>query len=65
MYKVFVRDWWRNNPAWPNGLEPSAGRKTTIKKNVKTEAEARAICKQYNATHAPGRLSRKAEYEEQ
>ena len=28
-----------------------------------TESDARAICKQYNDTHNPGRLSRKAEYE--
>lgn len=64
MYKVFTRTWWVNNPNWPNGLEPGAGRKTTIAKNVKTEEEARAICQRYNSTHNPGRLSRKAEYEE-
>lgn len=32
---------------------------------AKTQEEARAICKQYNDTHDPGFLSRKAEYEEQ
>jgi hypothetical protein len=63
-YKVFTRTWWRNNPNYPNGLEPCAGRKTTLVKRVETEEEARAICKRYNDSHNPGRLSRKAEYEE-
>ena len=62
-YRVFTRTWWIRNPAWPNGREPGAGRKTTIAKRVETEAEARAICQRYNATHKPGELSRKAEYE--
>ena len=64
MYKVFTRTWWKNNPEYPNGLEPCAGRKTTIAKRIQTEAEARAICQRYNSTHPAGRLSRKAEYEE-
>ena len=63
-YKVFTRTWWKNNPAWPGGLEPGLGRKTTIARRVETEEEARAICKRYNDTHTPGRLSRKAEYDE-
>ncbi len=65
MYRVFVRDWWRRNSAWPNGLEPCAGPKRTLQKNVKTMGEARTICKGYNSTHTPGKLSRKAEFEEQ
>lgn len=62
-YRVFTRTWWRNNDSgeWPNNLEPYAGRQTTIAKHC-TEAEAREICRQYNETHKPGRLSRKAEY---
>jgi hypothetical protein len=63
-FRVFTRKWWATNKAWPNGLEPEPGRKHTIAKRVATEEEARAICKRWNATHAPGRLSRKAEYEE-
>ncbi len=62
-YNVFVRTWWINNPEWPNGLEPGAGKRRYIRRHV-TEADARAICKQYNDTHEPGRLSKKAEYEE-
>ena len=65
MYRVFTRTWWRDNPAWPQGLEPCAGAKRTLRRNVKTQEEARAICQTWNATHKPGRLSRKAEYEEQ
>ena len=64
-FKCFTRTWWRRNPAWSGGREPDAsGRKTTIAKRVQTEEEARAICKQYNDSHEPGFLSRKAEYME-
>lgn len=66
MYRVFVRNWRKNNPSWPNGLEPNGvARKTTIAKNIPTEDEARSIAQRYNASHNPGRLSRKAEYTEQ
>jgi hypothetical protein len=61
-YRIFTRTWWKNNPNWPNGLEPCPGRKTTLD-FASTETEARAICQEYNAKHNPGRLSRKAEYE--
>jgi hypothetical protein len=64
-YSVFTRTWWIDNPAYPNGLEPSAGLKTYLRRDLKTEEEARAIAKEYNATHEPGRLSRKAEITEQ
>ena len=62
-FRVFVRSWWRDNPEWPNGLEPHAGRKTTICWFM-TEESARAAAQAYNATHNPGRYSRKAEIEE-
>ena len=62
-YRVFTRTWWKNNPSWPNGLEPCPGRKHILAARV-TEEEARGMCETYNATHEPGRLSRKAEYEE-
>lgn len=61
-YKTFTRTWWRNNPAWPDGLEPGAGRKHYHSRHM-TEAGARAECKEWNSTHNPGRLSRKMEYE--
>ena len=65
MYKVFVRNWWQNNPKWPNGLEPDpTAPKKTLATRIETEATARMICKAYNSTHKPGRLSRKAEYME-
>jgi hypothetical protein len=63
-YRVFVRNWWRVNPKWPGGLEPDPGaRKTTLARRL-TEEEAQAMCQKYAATHKPGRLSRKAEYEQ-
>lgn len=62
-YRTFTRTWWRENPAWPNGLEPCAGRKH-YDADFETEDQARAACRAYNATHEPGRLSLKMEYEE-
>lgn len=62
IYTVFVRNWWKRNPAWPNGLEPDpTARKTTIRRGL-TYAEARQLCAEWNSTHRPGRLSRKAEF---
>ena len=61
-YKVFTRTWWRSNPAWPGGREPSPGRKHTHARNL-TYDEARAYCQRWNATHKPGPLSRKCEFE--
>ena len=61
-YYVFTRTWWRENPGWPDGLEPCAGPRYTIARYC-TEAEARRIAKKYNNTHKPGRLSRMAEYD--
>ena len=63
-YRAFTRTWWRHNPVWPDGLEPGAGRKTTLGHRL-TEAKARQVCRQYNDSHRPGRLSRKAEYEQE
>lgn len=61
-YQVFVRNWWKRNPSWPNGLEPNpCARKTTIRRGL-TYAEAQQFCEEYNRTHKPGRFSRKAEF---
>ena len=62
-YNVFVRNWWKKNSAWPDGLEPDAGARKTYLAHGLSEDDARAMAKEYNATHKPGRLSRKAEYE--
>lgn len=61
-YNVFHRTWWRRNPSWPDGREPGAGRKTYLRRGVTLE-EARQLCAEYNRTHNPGFLSRKAEFE--
>ena len=64
MYNVYTRSWWKENPSWPNGLEPnSGGRRHYLAKGIGTEEEARSIAQEYNRTHTPGRLSRKAEFE--
>ena len=62
-YNVFIRDWWIDNPSWPNGLEPCAGDKESIGE-ADTEQEAQEMCQEYNDSHDPGRFSRKAEYED-
>lgn len=64
-YRCFTRTWWTENPLWPNGLEPCAGKKSYHRhpKNCTME-EARAYCRKFNETHDPGRLSYKAEFEE-
>lgn len=65
LYRVFTRTWWRRNPAWPNGREPGAGRRSYRGHPQRvTWEEARTYCQQWNATHALGPLSRKAEFEE-
>lgn len=63
MYTVFTRTWWRENPSWPNGLEPCPGEKEILEEGVETEAKAREVCREWNDTHEEGRLSLKAEYE--
>ncbi len=62
-YNVFHRTWWIENPAWPGGRDPGAGEKTYLAEDV-SYAEARAIAREYNETHEPGFLSRKAEFED-
>jgi hypothetical protein len=60
-YNVFTRTWWAINPAWPNGLEPCPGKRRYLARGV-SYGRARQLCDQYNSTHKPGRLSRKAEF---
>lgn len=61
-YRTFVRTWWRHNQSWPNRLEPYPGKQRTTGRGL-TEDEAQRMCRAYNSTHDPGRLSRKMEYE--
>ena len=62
MYTVFIRNWWKKNPSWPNGLEPDPSARKTKLATFNTEKECIEYCKQYNATHDAGELSRKAEF---
>jgi len=62
MFQVFVRNWWKLNPAWPGGLEPDGCARRYTLCYEDNEENARAVCKEYNRTQKPGRLSRKAEY---
>lgn len=64
-FRVFVRNWWKENPAWPGGLEPDpCAERETLAEGL-TESEAREMCAEYRRENDPGRLSRKAEYEEE
>lgn len=71
-YTVFHREWWKENPAWPNGLEPHIGESRKIGE-ADTEEEAREMCRTWNDTRKQRfggaafkrmeRLSDKAEFE--
>ena len=64
MYRCFTRTWWKDNPDWPNGLEPHAGRKKYRKdKTFQTLEEAREFCMDWNDNHDAGRYSYKMEFE--
>lgn len=65
MYVTFTRTWWRQNPDWPNGLEPCPGRRHYTGDKYETQAEAREACKEYNEENDAGPLSLKMEYEEE
>lgn len=68
LHRCFTRTFWKEaaSPGWPNNREPHLGEKdyTNHPDNL-TEDEARAYCKQWNATHDQGPYSLKAEFEEQ
>ena len=58
-YEVFARDWWR----WEKGrLVPYPGAPEEFLGYADTEEQARMACREYNDSHEPGDLSRKAEY---
>lgn len=63
-YRAFKRTWWKENPSWPNGLEPQMGEREYFEGGFDTEEEAREFCQEWNANNEPGRLSLKAEFEE-
>ena len=58
-YSVFIRCWYKR----VNGkLVPNIGRKTYIARSVSLD-RARQLCDDYNNTHNPGTLQRKAEFQ--
>lgn len=65
LFKCFRRTWWKENPAWPNGLEPEMGRKIFFKGGkFNDELSARDFCREWNRKNPAGRLSMKAEFME-
>ena len=62
-FATFTRTWWRWEPfGYGQRRVPGPGRKTYRGRRL-TEDEARRMCQEWNATHNPGPLSRKMEYE--
>lgn len=60
-YTTFTRTWWRIE----NGKRaPGIGRRYTHERNL-TYEQALDYCRAWNATHEPGKLSRKCEFEQQ
>jgi len=57
-YDVYVSDWYRKTA---DGLRPYIGRRKYLARNV-SFAEARKSAAEYNATHEPGELQRKAQF---
>ena len=53
---------WRNNPEWPNGLEPDGRGNRRKIYTAQDEERAREICTEWNVKHKPGRLVRRASY---
>ena len=63
-YRVFKRTWWKENPSYPDGLEPSPGKKRYTAK-FPTEEAARKYCQRRNReprTPREERLALKYEY---
>lgn len=59
IYTVFVRNWYRMEGG---KLVPNPGARRTVLDTGRTREEAQSMCAEYNRTHKPGKLSRKAEF---
>lgn len=70
MFTIFVRNWYKYETMWDNRtgkkigkrIVPNPRARRTVIATRNTEQEARDYCQEYNNTHKPGPLSRKAEY---
>ncbi len=60
-YTVYAADWWALDEA-DNLVPATYPRNQVVIGYADTEEDARDIVREYNATHAPGRFSRKGEY---
>ena len=71
-YRIFHRTWWKENPEWPNGLEPHIGKSRKVGE-ANTREEAREKCTEWDAARKKRygkaafarmeRLSDRAEFE--
>tara|TARA_Y100000310_G_scaffold345581_1_gene466893 strand:- start:4382 stop:4639 length:258 start_codon:yes stop_codon:yes gene_type:complete len=62
-YTVFTRRWWKDNPSYPDGLEPHLGHKKIIA-HAETEDDARRMCQRWEEDnrHKKNKYSLKAEF---
>ena len=60
-FQTFTRTFWKLDKNSPDGRSPSIGHAYPLE-IVYTEEEAIKVCLEWNATHEPGILSKKAEY---
>lgn len=61
-YEVFVRDWWRYEGKTLPRLVPNPGAPEEQLATGLSYEDALEMCDEYNSTHEPGELSRKAEF---
>ena len=64
MYECYIRNWWKEETDrhGRKKLVPHPHARKTLLAWARTEEEALKICEDYNSTHNPGKLSRKAEF---
>lgn len=60
---VFVRNWYKKNDNWPNGIEPTFNAPKHYLKLDVSRDEAIKLCKEYNDNNEAGVLCKRAEFD--
>jgi hypothetical protein len=61
-YTVFVRNWWKDDPAKKGALIPNLHARRKVIGYADSIEQARRICASYNDHNKPGKYSRMAEF---
>lgn len=66
-WRVVITNWWKeaDPEIWPDGLEPDGTVQRVLQGGILTEQIARNLAKEWNRRNDPGRLSAKAEVEQE